>query len=481
MAKNNDRFVNQIADINSDYTQWYTDVCIKSELCDYGPVKGTMVFRPYGYAIWERIQAEADKRFKAHGVENAYFPMLIPQSFLMREAEHVEGFAPEVATVTHVGNNELAEKLVLRPTSETIIGNLYSKWISSYRDLPLKLNQWANVVRWEKTTRPFLRTSEFLWQEGHTAFATAEEANADALEMLDVYKEIANDVLALPVFCGRKSEKEKFAGAVATYGMEAMMKDGKSLQSGTTHYLGDNFAKAFDVKFLDKDGTHKYAYQASWGISTRLIGAIIMAHGDERGLCLPPVVAPVQAVIIPIGAAKNEQVSVRAKELHCALERAGVRVKTDDRDSSPGFKFNHWELRGVPVRIELGARDIEAGVATLCRRDTGEKFTAPLDGLEERINTLLSDIALNMFKKADEFARAHIVRVSDMDEMSAALDGGNFCDAYWCEDRACEDSIKQKFAATSRVMHADQSDVHEHTCVCCGKKAKRRIYFARAY
>lgn len=482
MAGNNDRFVNQIADIKADYTKWYTDVCLKSELCDYGPVKGTMIFRPYGYAIWELIQAEADKRFKAHGVNNAYFPMLIPQSFLMREAEHVEGFAPEVATVTHVGNAELAEKLVLRPTSETIIGNMYSKWIESYRDLPLKLNQWANVVRWEKTTRPFLRTSEFLWQEGHTAFATAEEANSDALEMLEVYKELANDVLALPVLTGKKSEKEKFAGAVATYGMEAMMKDGKSLQSGTTHYLGDNFAKAFDVKFLDKDGTHKYAYQASWGISTRLIGAIIMAHGDERGLCLPPKVAPVQVVIIPIGAAKNPDVAVKAEEIKSSIVAAGVRVTVDNGEQSPGFKFNHWELRGVPVRIELGARDLASGVVTVCRRDNSEKFTMPIDGgIAANTVKLLDGISADMLKKAQAFTTEHIVPVSSMEEMEKALDGGNFCDAYWCEARECEDKIKQQYAATSRVFHADQSHVGEHTCVCCGKKAKRRIYFARAY
>lgn len=481
MAGNNDRFVNQIADINTDYTKWYTDVCLKSELCDYGPVKGTMVFRPYGYAIWERIQAEADKRFKAQGVSNAYFPMLIPQAFLMREAEHVEGFAPEVATVTHVGNTELAEKLVLRPTSETIIGNMYSKWISSYRDLPLKLNQWANVVRWEKTTRPFLRTSEFLWQEGHTVFATAEEANNDALTMLGVYKELANNVLCLPVLTGKKSEKEKFAGAVATYGMEAMMKDGKSLQAGTTHYLGENFAKAFDIKFLDKDGTHKYAFQSSWGISTRLIGAIIMAHGDERGLCLPPPVAPFQAVIIPIGAAKNPEVAQKAAELKAELEKADVRVTLDDRDQSPGFKFNHWELRGVPVRIELGARDLASGIVTVCRRDSGEKSTMPIDNVAQGTVTLLGEIASNMFEKAKSFTDAHIVPVANLDEMSAALDGGNFCDAYWCGNRECEDKIKQDYSASTRVFHADQSHVGEHKCVCCGKKAKHRIYFARAY
>lgn len=481
MADNKDRFVNQIADIETDYTKWYTDVCLKSELCDYGPVKGTMVFRPYGYAIWELIQAEADKRFKARGVKNAYFPMLIPLSFLTREAEHVEGFAPEVATVTHVGETELAEKLVIRPTSETIIGNMYSKWIGSYRDLPLKLNQWANVVRWEKTTRPFLRTSEFLWQEGHTAFATAEEAEADAMEMLGVYEEIANDVLALPVLTGRKSEKEKFAGAVATYGMEAMMKDGKSLQAGTTHYLGENFAKAFDIKFLDKDGTHKYAFQASWGISTRLIGAIIMAHGDARGLCLPPAVAPVQAVVIPIGAGKNPAVADKATEIAEALKNAGIRVELDERDLSPGFKFNHHELRGVPVRVELGGRDLEAGVVTVCRRDTGEKSTLPIDGCAQKIAELLKDIAKNMYDKANGFMTSHIVAVNDLDEMEKTLDGGNFADAYWCGDRACEDEIKQRYAATSRVFNADQSHVEEHKCVCCGKKAKHRIYFARAY
>lgn len=478
---NNDKFVNRIADINSDYTKWYTDVCTKSELCDYGPVKGTMVFRPYGYAIWENIRREADKRFKQKGVKNAYFPMLIPQSFLMREAEHVEGFAPEVATVTHVGDVELAEKLVLRPTSETIIGNMYSKWISSYRDLPLKLNQWANVVRWEKTTRPFLRTSEFLWQEGHTAFATPEEANNDALEMLEVYKEIANDVLALPVFTGRKTEREKFAGAVATYGMEAMMRDGKSLQAGTTHFLGDNFAKAFDIKFLDSDGTHKYAYQASWGISTRLIGAIIMAHGDERGLCLPPPVAPVQAVIVPIGAAKNPAVAEAARAIAARLDTAGVRVETDERDVSPGNKFNHWELRGVPVRVELGSRDMEANVVTVVRRDMDGKTQVPVDSCVDTIKSLLGEITKHMYEKAEAFNASHIVAVSRPEEFLTALDSGNFCDAYWCGDEKCELEIKAKCAATARVFHADQSHVHEHKCSWCGKQAKHRIYFARAY
>lgn len=480
MGKEN--FVEQIADIEKDFPRWYTDVVIKTGLVDYGPVKGTMVIRPYGYAIWENIQRELDSRFKATGHKNAYFPLLIPMSFFTKEAEHVEGFAPEVAVVTHAGGEELAEPLAIRPTSETIFGSMYSKWIQSYRDLPVLINQWANVMRWEKTTRPFLRTSEFLWQEGHTAHADEAEAVEETMKMLGVYKEFAENCLAIPVITGRKTEKEKFAGAVATYGMEAMMKDGKSLQSGTTHYLGDNFAKAFDVKFLDKDGTHKYAYQASWGISTRLIGAIIMAHGDERGLCLPPKVAPVQVVIIPIGAAKNPDVAVKAEEIKSSLVAAGVRVTVDNGEQSPGFKFNHWELRGVPVRIELGARDLASGVVTVCRRDNSEKFTMPIDGgIAASTVKLLDDISADMLEKAQAFTTEHIVPVSSMEEMEKALDGGNFCDAYWCEDRECEDKIKQQYAATSRVFHADQSHVGEHTCVCCGKKAKRRIYFARAY
>lgn len=477
----NQRFVNQIADINTYYTKWYTDVCLKSELCDYGPVKGTMIFRPYGYAIWELIQKHADKRFKAEGVKNAYFPMLIPQSFLMREAEHVQGFAPEVATVTHVGDYELPEKIVIRPTSETIIGNMYSKWIESYRDLPLKLNQWANIVRWEKTTRPFLRTSEFLWQEGHTVFATPQEADADAMRMLEVYREIANDCLSLYVLCGQKSEKEKFAGAVATYGMEAMMRDGKSLQAGTTHYLGDNFAHAFDIKFLDKDGERKYAFQASWGFSTRLIGAIIMAHGDERGLRLPPAVAPIQAVIIPIAAAKNPAVAASAAALYDELSNADVRAELDDRDYKPGYKYNHWELRGVPVRIEIGGRDIENGVITVCRRDNSQKFTVPRDGAVAAIKNLLTEISATLLRESRSFTESHVISVQTLEQMQAALDGGNFADAYWCGSRDCEDKIKQEYSATSRVMHADQAGVEKHKCVCCGKKATRRIYFARAY
>ncbi|MDE7305851.1 MAG: proline--tRNA ligase, partial [Clostridia bacterium] len=389
MGKEN--FVEQIADIEKDFPQWYTDVVLKTKLVDYGPVKGTMVIRPYGYAIWENIQSELDSRFKATGHENAYFPLLIPMSYFTKEAEHVEGFAPEVAVVTHAGGEELAEPLAVRPTSETIFGNMYSKWIQSYRDLPVLINQWANVMRWEKTTRPFLRTSEFLWQEGHTAHATEEEAEEETMKMLAVYKEFAENVLAIPVICGRKTEKEKFAGAVATYGMEAMMKDGKSLQSGTSHYLGQNFSKAFDIKFLDKDGALKHAYTTSWGVSTRLIGALIMAHGDQRGLVLPPKVAPVQAVIVPI-AAKKEGVVEKCREVKTLLEKAGVRTVLDDTDNSPGWKFNEWEMKGVPVRIEIGPRDIEAGKALLFRRDTLEKAECGLTEVAQSVSTLLKNI-----------------------------------------------------------------------------------------
>ncbi|MBS1314561.1 MAG: proline--tRNA ligase, partial [Clostridia bacterium] len=378
------QFVREIADITADFPQWYTDVVIKTELVDYGPVKGTMVIRPYAYVIWENIQREMDKRFRAEGVKNAYFPMLIPESYLKREAEHVEGFAPEVAVVTHAGGKKLDEPLIVRPTSETIICEMYSKWMKSYRDLPILINQWANVVRWEKTTRPFLRTSEFLWQEGHTVHATEEEAMEETIRMLNVYKAFAEEVLAIPVFTGRKTEKEKFAGAVATYGMEAMMLDGKSLQAGTSHYLGQNFAKSFDMKFLDKDGVLKYGYSTSWGTSTRMIGALIMAHGDERGLVLPPMVAPVQAIVVPV-AAHKEGVTEKAKEIAAQLIAADVRAETDLREMSPGWKFNEWEMKGVPVRIEIGPRDIENSQAVVVRRDTHEKTFVPLEGLADTV------------------------------------------------------------------------------------------------
>ncbi len=442
MAKENGQnFVEQIADIEKDFPRWYTDIVIKTKLVDYGPVKGTMVIRPYGYAIWENIQKELDARFKATGHENAYFPLLIPMSYFTKEAEHVEGFAPEVAVVTHAGGEELSEPLAIRPTSETIFGNMYSKWLQSYRDLPIMINQWANVMRWEKTTRPFLRTSEFLWQEGHTAHATEEEAVEETMKMLGVYKEFAENCLAIPVICGKKTEKEKFAGAVATYGMEAMMKDGKSLQAGTSHYLGQNFSKAFDIKFLDKDGAQKHAYTTSWGVSTRLIGALIMAHGDQRGLVLPPVVAPVQAVIIPIAAKKGNVMEVCAK-LKAELESAGVRVKLDDGEQSPGWKFNEWEMKGVPLRIELGPRDIEEGKALIFRRDNLEKNAYALNGLVQEVKTLLKTVQKNMLEAARARRDQKIVYADDMAGILNGVDGGNFVKAGWCGCRECEDKIK---------------------------------------
>ena len=474
---NESQFVSKIADIETDFPQWYTDVVLKTKLVDYGPVKGTMVIRPYGYAIWENIQKELDKRFRATGHENAYFPLLIPMSFLSKEKEHVEGFAPEVAVVTHAGGEELAEPLVIRPTSETIIGNMYSKWLQSYRDLPILINQWANVMRWEKTTRPFLRTSEFLWQEGHTVHATEEEAVEETKKMLGVYKEFAETCLAIPVICGKKTEKEKFAGAVATYGMEAMMHDGKSLQAGTSHYLGQNFAKAFDIKFLDKDGALKYGYTTSWGVSTRLIGAIIMAHGDQRGLSLPPVVAPVQAVIVPI-AAKKAGVMEKCAEVKAQLEAAGIRVKLDDSDNSPGWKFNEWEMKGVPLRIELGPRDIEAGKALVFRRDKLEKSEISLSDIADEVKKLLETIQKDMLESARARRDKRIVYATDMAGILRGVEGGNFVKAGWCGCRECEDKIKAETAATARVYAEGET---AEKCAVCGKKAEHVVIFARAY
>ena len=478
MAKNDSRnFVEQIADINTNFPQWYTDVVVKTQLVDYGPVKGTMVIRPYGYAIWENIQRELDKRFKATGHKNAYFPLLIPMSFFMKEAEHVEGFAPEVAVVTHAGGEELAEPLAVRPTSETMFGTMYSKWIQSYRDLPVLMNQWANVMRWEKTTRPFLRTSEFLWQEGHTAHATEEEALEETMKMLGVYKEFAENCLAIPVITGRKTEKEKFAGAVATFGMEAMMKDGKSLQAGTSHYFGQNFAKAFDIKYLDKDGTQKYCYTSSWGVSTRLIGALIMAHGDQRGLVIPPVVAPYQAVIIPI-AAKKGGVMEACNQIYDKLTAAGVRVKLDDGDNSPGWKFNEWEMRGVPVRIEVGPRDLEEGKVVLFRRDTCTKDFYSLENVVDEVNCLLETIQKDMLEAARVRRDGRIVDADDIAGILNGVETGNFVRAGWCGCRECEDKIKEQTAATARVFAPENTHAK---CAVCGKEAKHTVFFARAY
>ena len=476
MAKEN-QFVEQIADIETDFPQWYTDVVMKTKLVDNGPVKGTMVIRPYGYAIWENIQKEMDRRFKARGVENAYFPLLIPMSFFTKEAEHVEGFAPELAVVTVGGGEELSEPLAIRPTSETIIGTMMSKWIQSYRELPMKINQWCNVMRWEKTTRPFLRTSEFLWQEGHTAHATAEEAEEETQAMLCVYKEFAENCLAIPVLTGKKTEKERFAGAVATYTMEAMMRDGKSLQAGTSHYLGQNFSKAFDIQYLGQEGVLQNAFTTSWGVSTRLIGAIVMTHGDERGLKLPPVVAPVQCVIVPIAARKPGVVEA-CETLKQELENAGIRVKLDNTDNSPGWKFNEWEMKGVPLRIELGPRDIEAGKMLCARRDTFEKLERPLANAADSVKELLGEIQKNMLESARTRRDERIVYADDMKGILDAVDGGNFVKAGWCGCRACEDKVKEETGATARVRAEGEST---EKCAICGEKAESVIIFARAY
>ena len=472
------QFVTQIADINENFAQWYTDVVTKTELVDYGPVKGTMVIRPYGYAIWENIQKDMDRRFKETGSQNAYFPLLIPMSYFTKEAEHVEGFAPEVAVVTHAGGAKLEEPLAIRPTSETVIGTMYSKWLQSYRDLPIIMNQWCNVMRWEKTTRPFLRTSEFLWQEGHTVHATEEEAMEETMKMLEVYRSFAEETLAIPVYTGRKTDKEKFAGAVATFGMEAMMLDGKSLQAGTSHYLGQNFSKAFNIKYLDKDSTQKYGYTTSWGTSTRMIGAIIMAHGDQRGLVLPPRVAPVQVIIVPVAAHKGGVIE-KAKEVESTLVKAGLRAQTDTRDMSPGWKFNEWEMKGVPVRIEIGPRDIENGVAVVVRRDNFEKQIIKLDELASVIPALLDTVQKDMLEKSRKNRDARTISADSLDGILAGVEGKNFVKAGWCGCRECEDKVKEVAQATARVM-CDEDGVPEK-CAICGKPAKHNVIFARAY
>ncbi len=471
------QFVKEIADIENDFPQWYTDVVLKTALVDYGPVKGTMVIRPYGYAIWENIQKDMDRRFKETGSKNAYFPLLIPMSFFTKEAEHVEGFAPEVAVVTHAGGAKLEEPLAIRPTSETVIGTMYAKWIQSYRDLPVIMNQWCNVMRWEKTTRPFLRTSEFLWQEGHTVHASEEEAMEETIKMLNVYKEFMEETLAIPVFYGRKTDKEKFAGAVATFGLEAMMLDGKSLQIGTSHYLGQNFSKAFDIKFLDKDSKQKFGYTTSWGTSTRMIGGVIMAHGDQRGLVLPPRVAPIQVVIVPIAAHKGG-VNEKAKEIESILNGLGVRVETDTRDMSPGWKFNEWEMKGVPIRLEIGPRDIENNKCMIFRRDTLEKQELSLDNLSD-IVALLDTIQKDMLEKSRANRDKKVVDATTLDGILTGVEGKNFVKAPWCGCRECEDKVKEVAQATARVIAEDSAE--GKTCAICGKKAEKIVYFARAY
>ena len=472
------KLVESITSMEEDFAQWYTDVVKKAELIDYSNVKGCMVIKPSGYAIWELIQRQLDDMFKATGVENVYMPMFIPESLLQKEKDHVEGFAPEVAWVTHGGLNPLQERMCVRPTSETLFCDFYKGDIQSYRDLPRVYNQWCSVVRWEKETRPFLRSREFLWQEGHTAHATFEEAQERTEQMLNVYADFCKDVLAIPVVKGRKTEKEKFAGAEATYTIEALMHDGKALQSGTSHNFGDGFAKAFEIQFTDRDNTLKYVSQTSWGMSTRIIGAIIMVHGDNSGLVLPPKVAPTQVMIIPIQQ-KKEGVLDKAYELKETL--SNFRVKVDDSDKSPGWKFSEQEMRGIPIRVEIGPKDIEAGKCVICRRDNGEKTEVMLTELEKTVGKMLEDIQNSMLEKAKAHLQSHIYEARSKEEFVKTFEEkSGFVKAMWCGDRECEEKIKEDMGVSSRCMPFEQECLSDN-CAYCGKPAKKMVYWGRAY
>ena len=480
------KFVEDLVD-KDDFSQWYLDVVYKTGLADDSPVRGCMTIRPYGFALWELMQRAMDDRIKATGHENAYFPLFIPSSFLEREAEHVEGFAPEVAVVTHAGGEDLAEPLVVRPTSETVIGHMYAKWVQSYRDLPLLLNQWCNIVRWEKRTRPFLRTTEFLWQEGHTVHRTEDEAEAETLLILNsVYQDFFLKELAIPGIPGLKSESQKFPGALRTYTIEAMMGDGKALQSATSHNLGQNFARAFDIQFQDADGQVKHGWTTSWGSSTRMIGGLIMVHGDSSGLRMPPRVAPIQAVIVPIWRKEHEREAVAAavSEIEASLRAAGVRVRTDWREERPGFKFNDWELKGVPVRIEIGPRDAQNGQVVLVpRTDRTAKETTSKDGVARRVTELLEQIQQALFDQALAFRKSRTYQVSDYAEFQAILadrDRLGFIETWWCGDGACEAQVKEETGATIRCLPLERPE-GTGTCVHCGQPAANWAIFAKAY
>ena len=475
-----EEFVKEITNIEDDFAKWYTDVVLKAELADYTDTKGCIAIRPYGYAIWENIQNYADKLFKDVGITNLYMPVLIPESMLEKEKDHVEGFAPEVAWVTMGGGEELEERLCIRPTSETMMSTMYAKWVKSWRDLPVLGNQWCNVLRWEKETRPFLRSREFLWQEGHTIHETAKEAEERTLMMLDIYADVIENLLAIPVLKGRKTKKEQFAGADATYTVETMMHDGRALQAGTSHYFGQNFTKPFEIKFQNREGKEEYAYQTSWGISTRLIGAVIMAHGDNRGLKLPPKVAPIQAVIVPI-AQHKEGVLEKVSEIYSELNKK-FRMKLDDRDNcSTGFKFNDWEMRGVPVRIEIGPRDLENNQAILVRRDSGEKEVVELAKLEERLETLFEEIQKDMFEVCRERRVAKTKVAKTLDEMVSLMNEEQcFLKTMWCEDVECENKIKELTGAHSRCMPFEQEHLSD-VCPVCGKKATKMVVWGRQY
>jgi prolyl-tRNA synthetase len=468
---------------SEDYSRWYTEIVQRAELADYSPVRGSMVIRPYGYTLWENVQARLDRRFKATGHQNAYFPLFIPMSFLQKEKEHIEGFSPELAVVTHAGGEQLEEPLVVRPTSETIIGYMYAQWVKSYRDLPILINLWNNVVRWELRTRLFLRTAEFLWQEGHTAHATAAEAEAETIQMLNVYADFAINDAAIPVIRGRKSDSEKFAGAVRSYTIEAMMGDKKALQSGTSHFLGQNFAKAFDIKFLSKDNQLEHVWTTSWGLSTRMIGGIIMVHGDDQGLQLPPKLAPIQAVIVPIfkNDAEKSKVMPVIDQLRQQLAET-VRVKVDDREETPGFKFNDWEMRGVPLRIEVGPKDVDKDTVVFARRDLpgkeGKSFV-PQAGIAEAARSILATIQSDMLQRATEFRDANTFELKNYAEFKSIVEDG-FARAWWCGERQCEAEIKEETKATTRCIPLDQPG-GSGVCIHCGQPANEIAIFAKAY
>ena len=473
----NKKMVEQITDMDQDFTQWYTDVCTKADLIAYSHIKGFMVIKPYGYAIWENIQALLDKRFKATGVENVYMPLLIPESLLAKEGELVNGFAPEVAWVTAGGTEPLTERLAIRPTSETVFSDFYKDDVHSYRDLPRLYNQWCSVVRWEKETRPFLRSREFLWQEGHTIHATKEEAEERTQQMLNIYADFLAEDMAIPTIKGQKTEKEKFAGAEATYTVEAMMHDGRALQSGTSHFFGQKFSEAYDITFTDKDNQLKYVWQTSWGVTTRMIGAMIMVHGDNRGLCLPPHIAPTQVMIIPIQQ-KKDGVLDKAYELRDRL--SSFKVKVDDSDKTPGYKYAEQEMRGSPLRLEVGPRDIENKVCVLVRRDTLEKIEVSMDEIETKVAELLDTMQKDMLEKARAHMAAETTEAKTAAEFKAHFEKGNgFVEAMWCGDRACEDKIKEELGVTSRCMPFEQKEIIG-TCVCCGKPAHKMVIWAKA-
>ncbi|MBQ4363957.1 MAG: proline--tRNA ligase [Oscillospiraceae bacterium] len=478
MAK--EKMVNSITSMEEDFAKWYTDICKKAELVEYTSVKGCLVIRPYGYAIWENMQKILDGMFKATGHENVCMPMFIPESLLEKEKDHVEGFAPEVAWVTHGGSEKLEERLCVRPTSETLFCEHYANIVHSYRDLPKLYNQWVSVVRWEKTTRPFLRSREFLWQEGHTIHATAEEARAETEKMLNVYADFCEKYLCMPVVKGQKTESDKFAGAVSTYAIEALMHDGKALQAGTSHYFGDGFAKAFEIMYTDKDNKKVYPHQTSWGVSTRLIGGMIMTHGDNNGLVIPPAVAPIQAVIVPIQQFK-EGVLDKANEVAAALKAAGIRVKVDDSDNSPGWKFAEYEMKGVPVRIEIGPKDIESNQCVIVKRSNREKLFISLDGIADSVNGALESVAKELYEAALENRERRTYSCTSIDEINKALENGDgFVKAMWCGEEACEDKVKELTGVGSRCIPFEQEQLSDK-CVCCGKPATRMVIWGKAY